>query len=258
MLSRRALTSIAAAGIIVASPAVAEGAPTIRADFPCYTPGMTQAITGGGFTPGGPVELAILLGNASVLEYQGSIATTADAAGAIGVQAQTPHFDADRGLGAVVAMDVTLRSQGAPPDQFSYALGFDISQWELNVAAWSSARGRPGRRTKVRARGWVGSASTTLYAHYLRKGKLLKTVRVGRLSGTCGDFRGRMKQFPFRPVKAGSYRVEFDTTRAHPNEDATIFYRRVKVARGHALSASAALADPIARLRNGAEVLEYR
>ena len=257
---RTASGILATVGLLVAWPSAAAAAPTVTVEYPCYTPGMVQHVTGSGFTPTGPVQLDMYIGSEQALEHLGRLLTTADAAGAIDVHVRTPDFEHDRGLGVVVAIDGTLASQGAPPDVFAYSLGFDVSQWYIDVARWAPrgpARGKPGRRTRVTAAGWVGSASTTLFAHYVRRGKLVKTARVGRLEGTCGDFSGRMTEFPFRRAKAGTYRVVFDTTRGYPNDDWSISYRRVIVG-GRRAIASAVLADPIARLRTTARVLEYR
>jgi hypothetical protein len=258
MSTCRAVTAVAV--ILFAVPSPAAAAPTITADLPCYTPGMPQHITGSGFTPSGGVDLVLFVQTGNISEELGGVTTAADAAGAIDVHAEMAPFLSERGTGLIYAIDRTLADQGVPLEQAAFVLSVDVSQWEINVQRWrgSTARGKQGRRTKVDARGWIGTASTTLYAHYLRGRKLVKTVRVGALSGNCADFAGRMKEFAFKRVKAGNYRVVFDTTRAYPNEDASIFYRRVKVARGNAVRASAALADPVERLRTGDRVLMYR
>ena len=251
---------LATVSLLVAWPSAATAAPTVAVEYPCYTPGMVQHVAGSGFTPSGPVQLDMFAGSEEVLQHLGRLPTSADAAGAIDLLVRTPDFAHERAIGVLVASDGTLASQGAPPDVFAGSTAFEVSQWDVDVARWAqqgSARGRPGRRTKVTATGWVGTASTTLFAHYVRRGKLVKTARVGRLTGACADFSGRMTEFPFRRAKAGTYRVVFDTTRAYPNEDASIFYRRVKVG-GRRAMASAVLADPIGRLRTTARALEYR
>jgi hypothetical protein len=252
MSTRRAVTVVAV--ILFAAPSPAAAAPTITADLPCYTPGMAQHITGSGFTPGGPVMLGMIVEIGPLYENLGGFTIAADAAGAIDVQIEMPEFLAERGTGQIIAIDSTLDAQGVPDEQSSFVLPIDVSHWDINIQRWggSTARGKPGRRTKVDTIGWIGTASTTLYAHYLRGSKLVKTMRVGALTGNCADFAGRMKEFPFRRVKAGNYRVVFDTTRAYPNDDANIAFRRVKVARGTTISATAALADPVERLRRPA------
>ena len=260
MSTRRVVTAVAI--VLFAAPSPAAAAPTITADLSCYTPGMPQHITGSGFTPSGPVELNMFVQTGPLIETLGSFTTAADAAGAIDVQPEMPPFLLERGTGLIMAIDTTLANQGLPLEQSSFTLSVEVSQWQLAIQRWggSTARGKPGRRTKVDTIGWIGTASTTLYAHYLRGSKLVKTTRVGPLTGNCADFAGRMKEFPFRRVKAGNYRVVFDTTRAYPNDDANIAFRRVKVARGTTISATAALADPVDRLRRptSGPMLAYR
>jgi hypothetical protein len=214
---------------------------------------MEQHITGSGFTPSGEVVLAMFVQSGNIHEDLGGFTTTADAAGAIDVYPRTPDFRAERGTGQIFAIDSTLDKQGLPLEQSTVVLPVDVSQWRLTVQRWggSPARGKPGRRAKVDAIGWIGTASTTLYAHYLRGARLAKTARVGALTGNCADFAGRMKEFPFKRVKAGTYKVVFDATRTFPNGDSWLEYRRVKVA-------AAVLADPIERLRSGDRLLEYR
>ena len=51
-----------------------------------------------------------------------------------------------------------------------------------------------------------------------------------------------MREFPFKPVERGAYRVVFDTTRAYPNDDSWIRFGRVVVGRADAIPARAAWA----------------
>jgi hypothetical protein len=64
----------------------------------------------------------------------------------------------------------------------------------------------------------------------VRRGRLLRTVTVGRLTGACGSLTLRAREFPFRPVPAGTYRVQFDTSRAYrvAKQDFVV-YRRLTV-----------------------------
>lgn len=49
-----------------------------------------------------------------------------------------------------------------------------------------------------------------IYAHYVRKGVLIRTVRLAAGPSTaCGRFTARRKQFPFRP-RTGTYLVQID------------------------------------------------
>lgn len=68
-----------------------------------------------------------------------------------------------------------------------------------------------------------------MYAHYVLGGKLKKTVRIGALSGDCGNLRKRMKQFPFRPGPAGDWRVDFDTSQRYVRQAGHVRFAHVKV-----------------------------
>lgn len=213
----------------LAAPAAAAAAPSLSLDRECYTPGMPILHTGDGYTPGGAVRFfSFWDGRYDVYE------TTADASGAVRYRIGAPSLDARHTRLSVTANDVTLLDQNAPPEQVVAVADTELSQWEVSVASWDvrgPIRARPGRRTTVRAIGWVGGASTTLYAHYLRKGRHVATVKVGELTGACGDLSARMREFPFRRARPGSYTVRFDTSRVFPNDDSWIRYRRVVVGR---------------------------
>jgi hypothetical protein len=80
--------------------------------------------------------------------------------------------------------------------------------------------------------GWAWATGHTLYAHYVRRGRVVHTARVGVLDAPCGDARATMREFPFRPVPAATYIVQFDATRAYhaPGEDIESYvYYRVRV-----------------------------
>lgn len=56
------------------------------------------------------------------------------------------------------------------------------------------------------------ATGATLYAHYYRGTTRVRTVRIGALTGPCGDLRKTVPQFPFARVKAGEWRVFFSAT----------------------------------------------
>jgi hypothetical protein len=68
-----------------------------------------------------------------------------------------------------------------------------------------------------------------LWAHYVLRGKLVKTVALGALTGPCGDLTKTIRQFPFRPVPAGTYQVYFQGQKAFDKRAAWLRYPRVKV-----------------------------
>jgi hypothetical protein len=72
-------------------------------------------------------------------------------------------------------------------------------------------RARPSQRVRFRGRGFTDRGA--VYAHYLRRGRLLRSVRLAPApSGACGTFTARRRQFPFRPHE-GTYLVQIDQHR---------------------------------------------
>jgi hypothetical protein len=134
----------------------------------------------------------------------------------------------------VAATDQTLAAQGVPPSEQTATTTVTVSFFGAHVAPWNTdgpARGRPGHRALLDVGGYIDSNSRTLYLHYLRRDRLVKTLRIGRLRGPCGTLTTRLREFAFRRVAPGTYRTVFDTTRAWPNDDMWSGYFRVVVAR---------------------------
>jgi hypothetical protein len=231
------------AALALAAPAAASAAPTVAVDGSCYTPEMPVGLSGTGFTPGGPVALSLSLGNA-MYSFDGSAAATGTIGGEIPLPGVDEQVDA-----TLTAVDQSAVPPGQPPAAEQTAtVTFKASPWYMFVPNWGNGDtlgiGRHRARTRVEAVGFVGTASTTLYAHYVRRGRHVKTTRIGRLRGPCGDLQATFRQFPFKVKRGASYAVTFDTTRAWPNDDAGILYPRVKVRRGRATRRLLQLASP--------------
>ena len=69
----------------------------------------------------------------------------------------------------------------------------------------------------------------TLYAHYYRNLKRVKSVTIGALTGDCHDLRKRVRQFPFANAKSGNWRVYFTGTRIHDKRRDTTLYYNVRI-----------------------------
>ena len=85
---------------------------------------------------------------------------------------------------------------------------------------------RPARQDEDPAYGY--EPATKLWAHYVLKGKRVKTVEIGALKGPCGDLKKTIRQFPFRPVARGTYSIYFQGSRTLDKSLGTP-YRRVRV-----------------------------
>ena len=199
---------VALAGTTVA---VAQApAPTLSFDVPCASEVSGQGFSGAGYTPGGGVSLLFQRDNRIA-----ALDTRADAAGA--VDAEVGGLDPDDFLDddelagdiLVTANDETRIEQGAPPESQFAAAGFRLSRF----AVFTSGVPVPGRRMRLKASGFVGASGKPLYLHYRRGSRTLKSVRLGTLRGACGGLTKTVRAFPFKPVRAGDYRLTFGTSR---------------------------------------------
>ena len=223
----------------VALPASAMGAATLTTERSCYTEGEQIRFTGTGFSPSSPVVVG-LAANGRSGEFNPA---TSDAAGGVAFTGNARGLDdvgAARGAGpgptrlevlATATDQATLGPAGPAPTTLLGQARFTLADWELHVRPWETAvpaPGKPRRVVTLRTYGWT-SLTGTLYAHYVRQGRLVHTVALGRLRGPCGDLTRTMREFPFRPVPAGSYLVQFDTRLDWIKAAGRLGYQRVVV-----------------------------
>jgi hypothetical protein len=232
MLGR--ILAVAGAAALLGAPA-AVAAPTLSTDQQCYAVGRdVSTLTGAGFTPNGEVAVALSRPGGG----PGTFTTTANATGAFVARVKVPSFEWF-GLGAWEAMALPVTATDTTVATANPALGPAVStatatatytDWGVRVPSWGAGTGHPRRMMAVTALGWR-SEGKTMYAHYTRGGKVIKTIRLGALTGPCGNLTRHIREFPFRPVAAGTWRVQFDTSLGYrvAGEYYTV-YRTVKVA----------------------------
>lgn len=205
-------------GVAAAAPAGAEAA-AIGFDpaKACYLEGEEVTVRGGGFSPGGIVNVA--LDDASVGQ------APVDPAGNIAGQLQ---------LGNVRGMQTrTLTGTDATNPTLTASTPFN--QAELGVRVTPSG-GRPNRKRRVRASGFL--TGSRLYAHAVRRG-YRRTTRIGKLGSPCGTVTARARLFSRRsPV--GQYRVQFDTSRRYRRSTPGRVLFKVRVFRTFRRSSAAA------------------
>ena len=200
----------AAASLAVAAPATA--LPPLQFDQPCYSVGAPIGMTGAGFTPGGEVSLFAMrdgrLGmfNPIVADAAGNIADTL----AIGDASDFLDDDELRGTVVMTANDQTRMNDGGPPsfDEEAAPGQFTITRFGFDLRPRvSDRRLKPGKPILVDVYGFAEATGRTLYLHWTRGGKRLKSVRLGTATGACGDVRKLSRAFPFTRPRAGTYRV---------------------------------------------------
>jgi hypothetical protein len=221
MLTRPMLAA-ATALAVAAIPAVASAA-TITVDKPCYSPGYLGGpqekvgFTLAGFPAETPVQLNGGLGNVDL-----GFVTTGAAGGFLG------SYNVDNLSKGRSTFSLTAATfDGTVSASTSYTVSATSVTMTPSVA-------RPSTKVAFKARGFVGGK--TLYAHYAYKRSevshpLVKTVRLGALTGPCGDLDVRkMKQLPLAKLKHRTvYEIQFDTSAAFHRQQGQYVARTVFV-----------------------------
>jgi hypothetical protein len=199
MIPRRLAFVCAVAAGLAAPPAAA--AATLTTDTRCYQETQEVVLNGSGFTPLATVNVSLdtnPLGTAQ-----------ADANGAFQRKFPTPELPAGRRE----AIYTLLANDGLTTATTRY-------RSTKVFADFAPASGDP---TKLRVRFSVAGFGlarphATVYLHYVKKstGNVSQTIRLGRVSGTCGVIRATKKRrlFPFAPAP-GTWILQFDTQRRY-------------------------------------------
>jgi hypothetical protein len=224
----------------LAVPALATAAPTVNAELPCYSPGQPIGLSGAGYTPSGDVGLMFQLSGAHGNNMVAPEAPLkADAAGGISARPPAPQLASDNDLRETVTLTANDQARIGPsgpigPPEESFAVTqFLLSGVDVLVGPWLNGHANPRALTMFRVYGW--EPYRRVYAHYFLNGKRVKTVAIGAVSGACGDMTRKVRQFPFRPVPAGRYRIRFTGTSFYDPQGFWIGYRDVVVAKANAV-----------------------
>ncbi|MDP9294056.1 MAG: hypothetical protein M3O90_06490 [Actinomycetota bacterium] len=211
--------------------------PTLQADRPCYTPGERITFTGNGYTPSGNVNFLFTVngkhGNQVLSAKRPTVADPAGNLRDLFDALDLAPSDDTRETVTATANDQTRLENENPPTEDSFgATTFLLSNFDILVPPWDRGIVNPRRKVTVRAFGY--EPSTKLWAHYVLGGKRVATVFVGNLTGPCGDLTKTMREFPFRPVRAGTYAVYFQGSRTLDRGIRTP-YSKVRVSKGKAV-----------------------
>ncbi len=208
MRSRSTLALTAIAGALGAGATEASAA-EIRVNRSCFADPTdredTVAVRGTGFAPNAPYQVILdgqpLRGGSGRTDKDGRMSGrfVAPSVGTVSRIARQHKFD------------LRVRQGGLEPSVY-----FTVSRL---FASFSPARGDL-RKLKVRFSAYgfslAGQKRPPIYLHYVSpRGKLARTVRVGRGTGACGFRRtGKRRLFAFGPIR-GSWRLQFDTRRRY-------------------------------------------
>ena len=229
----RALGPVVLAAAAFAVPS-ADGQVTARlqAARTCYRPGQRVVLTGGGYHPGGRVVLrATLEGDRGRRSLRLGSPLSAGRSGALRARVAAPRLAVDSDvrerltIGAYDAASAAAQPLATTPPLATTQV--TLSLWAVLVPAWRFGRGDPRAGTYFVAVGWV--PHRCIYAHYFRGGERVHSAAIGAVSGECGDLHTRIRQFPFRPFRAGRWTVYFSPTQ--------VFHRRGPWLRGRVVVA---------------------
>jgi hypothetical protein len=224
-----ALLVLAATAAAVA-PATASATPTLHADRTCYTEQQPIALSGGGYTPGGPIRFlgSFAGGVANAASVPLGSPVTADPAGALSVRLPAPALTSERDVTETLTISANDQTKQAvqpplPPAEQAASVQVTLSLWAVGVRAWASGRGDPKASSDFIGVGW--EPFRRIYAHYFLNDTRVRSVRIGAVSGPCGNLAKRIRQFPFRPVRAGRWSVYFSPSQFFDRRGAWIRYR---------------------------------
>jgi hypothetical protein len=159
----------------------------------------------------------------------------ADASGAFTTTYVAPKLassdDVTEDMLATAADQSQIDANG--PSDAAYGLAqATLSIFDVFVPPWDAKRVDPRKKVTIAAAGF--EPATKLWAFYVRGGKTVKRVFVGKLDPPCGDIVVRMREFPFRPVPAGDYAVYFQGSKKLDRSIGTP-YKHVRVTRAKAV-----------------------
>jgi hypothetical protein len=212
MTTRFVGAALAALALLPATAQAAALAPL----KPCYI-SVTQPtgskitepldLAGNGFTAGSLVDVS----------FDGRLDRTiqADAAGNLPPQILQSPYQA-KGQGTFT---LTAAERGNPAN--TVALPSRTTALTLKL---KPKRARPSARIRFKGAGFT--AQKAVWAHYLYKGKVRKTVRlVKRIKNPCGTFSVKRKQIPIQRPKLGVWRLQVDQQKRYSRAPAGVNVR---------------------------------
>jgi hypothetical protein len=187
---------LAGAALIVLAAAVpAASAATLHLNRQCYTRNQPVRVSGTGY-PANQTQ-TIFLGATAL----GTL--TADGGGSIAGRFPAPAPSRRATSVRTYTVTTSSSSTGSP-----VAARTTLQVVHTNIVVIPPFI-TPGYVT-YKALGFTYSRS--LYVHYLKGTRHLRTARIGTLSGPCGSLTKKVRMFVFRPVKPGSYTLVFDNS----------------------------------------------
>jgi hypothetical protein len=207
----RVVTAIIAALAACAADPAAAGAATLQPLKPCYrsvdqSTRESVPVVADGFTPGETVTVSIdgIVVNTDVI---------ADQDGRISGAVTAPYEARGERPFTITVTDAQHPENTATTASRVAALD----------ARLKPRRARPSSRVRFLGRGFVDG--TAIFGHYLRAGKLRKTVLLGAPVGPCGRLDAMHRQIPVRRPATGRWTLQIDNQPEYSPRPASVFVR---------------------------------
>jgi hypothetical protein len=160
-------------------------------------------IQASGFTPGSNVDVYI-----DGVAVQTGVQALPD--GTLSGSVDAPY----QGFGErVFTLTVTERER---PDNTASATS-RVTALDMRLRPRRTA---PHRQVRFLGRGFIDGAE--VFGHYVRRGKLRKTVSFGAPEGACGRVDVRRRQIPLRNPRVGRWILQVDNQREYSDEPAGV------------------------------------
>ena len=197
------------AALAAAAPQAAQAAELTPLN-PCYRSvdsktRETMTVLGKGFTPGEQVSAAI----------DGVVVDTATALPEGNVEGQVTAPYQERGERPFT---LTLTEVDQPANTASAASRVTALTFRLKPR-----KKAPSQRVRFIGRGFTDGEF--VYAHYVRKGKLRKTVLLGAAQGPCGRIDVRRRQIPISRPATGRWTLQVDNQQRYSTQPVSVFVR---------------------------------
>jgi hypothetical protein len=236
-LRRAAAASVVLTAALGASAAPAFGAVALAPVRPCLSELDAVSPNAAGLTPGGPVKFD-LVSNGRPLLSTSSQPAAAD--GTYKVAQPYPSTVTDKWFPDAATetiplqmsvTDLTRVNAGLPagsPDVIG-AASVTFSRWNVFIGTPGGRVPTPRDRIRFRAIGWTLGIGRPIFVHYIRGRTDMHVERLGLLTGPCGSRTKTLQRaFPFRPVRAGQWRLLFNTS-PNPNRAPQLVTRLIRV-----------------------------
>ena len=206
----RVLTTILTASALLLVPQAAEAA-TLEPLGACYRSvdadtRETVPVRASGFTPGERVNVYI---DGRLVEENSLVLPDGRVEGGV----LAPYQPAGERPFTLTVTEVDQPSNTASASRRVAALALRLKP----------KRARPNRRVRFIGRGFTDG--TEVFAHYVRKGKLRKTVSLGAPQGPCGRVSVKRRQIPVKRPALGRWTLQVDDQPTYSPEPPNVFMR---------------------------------